>query len=129
MRGCTSVLAVDAEFTSGVPAGQALCNTTSGLHADLLVEVVGQASVLLCRADATILGGMTPRENYLEAIRFGRPEWVPRTDEPVWHSFQFDGNFRRQSWTDAWGVGWEVGLEGTVPFPKGNPLPSWVGTE
>ncbi len=27
-------------------------------------------------------------------------------------------------WTDLWGVRWEVGLEGTVPFPKGNPLPS-----
>jgi len=28
------------------------------------------------------------------------------------------------NWTDLWGVRWEVGLEGTVPFPKGNPLPS-----
>jgi uroporphyrinogen decarboxylase len=67
---------------------------------------------------------MTPRENYLEAIRWGRPAWVPQTQEAVWHTFQFEGNFRWQSWTDAWGVGWEVGLAGTVPFPKTNPLPS-----
>lgn len=67
---------------------------------------------------------MNAKENYLEAIRFGRPEWVPLGHGGVWHSLQFDGNFRMANWTDAWGIGWEVGLEGTVPFPKGNPLPS-----
>ena len=67
---------------------------------------------------------MNAKENFLEAVRFGSPEYVPLANEPIWHSFQFDGNFRLESWTDAWGIGWEVGLEGTVPFPKGNPLPS-----
>jgi uroporphyrinogen decarboxylase len=27
-----------------------------------------------------------------------------------------------ENWTDRFGITWEVGLEGTVPFPKGNPL-------
>jgi len=67
---------------------------------------------------------MTPKENYLEAIRFGKPQWVPLGNENVWYSFQFEGNFRKEDWTDHWGINWEVGLEDTVPFPKGNPLPS-----
>jgi hypothetical protein len=65
---------------------------------------------------------MDPKENYLEAVRFGRPEYVPMDCEPVWYGFQFEGNFRGADWTDSWGVDWRVGLEGTVPFPKGNPL-------
>lgn len=67
---------------------------------------------------------MNPKENFLEAIRFGGPEYVPLGNEPIWHSFQFEGNFRCETWRDDWGIEWEVGLEGTVPFPKGNPLPS-----
>jgi len=67
---------------------------------------------------------MNAKENLLEAVRFGSPDHVPLGNEPIWHGFQFDGNFRLESWTDSWGVDWEVGLEGTVPFPKGNPLPS-----
>lgn len=66
---------------------------------------------------------MNAKENYLEAIRFGRPAWVPLGNENVWYSFQFEGNFRQATWTDGWGIDWEVGLEGTAPFPKGNPLP------
>jgi uroporphyrinogen decarboxylase len=64
------------------------------------------------------------KENFLEAVRFGDPQWVPLGNEPVWHAFELEGNFRRESWTDGWGVRWEVGLEGTVPFPKGHPLPT-----
>jgi uroporphyrinogen decarboxylase len=64
------------------------------------------------------------KENYLAAVRHAGPERVPLTNEPIWHTFQLEGNFCRANWTDGWGVGWEVGLEGTVPFPKGNPLPS-----
>jgi uroporphyrinogen decarboxylase len=67
---------------------------------------------------------MNAKQNLLEAIRFGRPAYVPLGCEPVWHTFQLDGNFRMASWTDAWGVGWEIGIEGTVPFPKRNPLPT-----
>ncbi|KPK64405.1 MAG: hypothetical protein AMK73_04635 [Planctomycetes bacterium SM23_32] len=65
---------------------------------------------------------MNARENYLEAIRFGSPHWVPLGCEPLWHTLQFEGIFRCGDWTDAWGVRWEVGIEGTVPFPRGNPL-------
>lgn len=66
---------------------------------------------------------MNARENYLEAIRFGRPDYVPMAHEPIWHKFELEGNYRGANWTDHWGVRWEVGIEGTVPFPKGNPLP------
>jgi len=62
------------------------------------------------------------KENFLEAIRFGRPEFVP-LGGPESHWFQFDGNFRGENWRDGWGIGWEVGIPGTVPFPKHNPLP------
>ena len=67
---------------------------------------------------------MNPKDNYLEAVYFGSPAYVPRTNEAIWYTFQFDGNFRQESWVDDWGIEWKVGLEGTVPFPKGNPLPS-----
>jgi len=67
---------------------------------------------------------MNLKENYLEAVRFGHPHHVPLGNEPVFHSLELEGNFRMDDWTDLWGVRWEVGLEGTVPFPKGNPLPS-----
>ena len=67
---------------------------------------------------------MNAKENLLEAIRFGKPDHVPLGNEPVWHGFQFEGNMRMENWMDLWGVRWEVGMAGTVPFPKGNPLPS-----
>ncbi|MCL4507035.1 MAG: hypothetical protein M1434_03405 [Chloroflexi bacterium] len=66
---------------------------------------------------------MNAKENYLAAITFREPEYVPLGNEPVWHTFQFEGNFRQATWTDHWGVDWEVGLADTVPFPRGNPLP------
>jgi uroporphyrinogen decarboxylase len=67
---------------------------------------------------------MNSKENVLAAIRFQSPEYVPLGCEPIYHAFQFEGNFRIANWTDLWGVRWEVGLADTVPFPKGNPLPS-----
>lgn len=67
---------------------------------------------------------MNPKENYLEAIRFGSPKYVPLACEDVWHGVEFAGNYRGEDWTDAWGVQWHVGIPGTVPFPHGNPLPS-----
>jgi len=68
---------------------------------------------------------LSPKENYLAAIRFANPERVPLGNEPIFHGFQFEGNFYMGNWTDLWGVRWEAGLEYTVPFPKGNPLPSF----
>jgi len=67
---------------------------------------------------------LSPKENYLEAISFADPEYVPLTCESHIYRMQLDGNFRLEDWTDLWGVKWEIGIEGTVPFPKGNPLPS-----
>jgi uroporphyrinogen decarboxylase len=67
---------------------------------------------------------MNTKENFLAAIHFQSPEYVPLGNEPIYHSFQFEGNFQIADWTDHWGVTWEVGLANTVPFPKGNPLPS-----
>jgi len=66
---------------------------------------------------------LSPKENYLEAIRFGHPQYVPIDCEDIWHVFQLDGNFRMGDWTDAWGVQWKVAIEGTVPFPVSHPLP------
>ena len=66
---------------------------------------------------------MNAKENFLEAVRFGKPEYVPLGNERIWYMVQFEGNLKHENWTDHWGVGWEVGLEGTVPFPKVNPLP------
>ena len=71
------------------------------------------------------MSDLSPKENYLAAIRFANPERVPLGNEPIFHTFQFEGNFYKGDWTDLWGVRWEVGLENTVPFPKGNPLPSF----
>jgi uroporphyrinogen decarboxylase len=68
---------------------------------------------------------MNARENFLAAIQFQSPRYVPLGNEPIYHSFQFEGNFQIANWTDHWGVRWEVGLADTVPFPKGNPLPSF----
>jgi uroporphyrinogen decarboxylase len=71
------------------------------------------------------MSGLSPKENYLAAIQFAGPERVPLGNEPIFHGFQFEGNFYMGDWTDLWGVRWEAGLEHTVPFPKGNPLPSF----
>ena len=47
---------------------------------------------------------LSAKENWLEAIRFGRPDYVPMSNESIGWWFGFDGNFRRENWTDAWGV-------------------------
>jgi uroporphyrinogen decarboxylase len=66
---------------------------------------------------------MTPKENFLRAIRFENPEYVPRGNEDIGASVQYAGSFRIACWTDAWGTRWETTREDMVPFPKGNPLP------
>ena len=67
---------------------------------------------------------LSSKENYLKAIDFDGPEQVPLMCEIQIHRLQLDGNFRMEDWTDLWGVKWEIGIEGTVPFPKGNPVPT-----
>jgi len=62
------------------------------------------------------------KENYLEAVRYGNPEYVPMTCEPLWHYISFNDICKLENWTDRFGIKWEMGMEGAVPFPKGNPL-------
>jgi uroporphyrinogen decarboxylase len=66
---------------------------------------------------------MNSKENFLAAIYFQSPSYVPRGNEAIYHTVQFEGNFRIANWKDHWGVRWAVGIPDTVPFPKGNPLP------
>ena len=66
---------------------------------------------------------MGPKENLLRAIGHDRPAYVPRGNEGVMAGVQYAGNFRIDTWTDAWGTRWETTREDMVPFPKGNPLP------
>lgn len=62
------------------------------------------------------------KENYLEAVRYGNPDYVPLSCEPIWYGISFNDILRLENWTDRFGVRWEMGMEGVVPFPKGNPL-------
>ncbi|MHB0875483.1 MAG: uroporphyrinogen decarboxylase family protein [Anaerolineae bacterium] len=66
---------------------------------------------------------MDPKENYLRALTYRQPAYVPCPGEDFHAGVQFDGNFRHADWTDAWGVGWRTTLAEFVPFPKVNPLP------
>jgi uroporphyrinogen decarboxylase len=75
---------------------------------------------------------MTPKQNALEIIRFGRPQQVVR-GAPT-HSIAYrgcnhegyEGGGHRlpvgSKWTDIWGTGWEREHEGVMGFPKSYPL-------
>ena len=65
---------------------------------------------------------LTPAENYLESIRFGKPDYMPRGNEYIFHSLNLKNNYAQANWTDAWGIDWVLDMPGTSPFPKGNPL-------
>jgi len=65
---------------------------------------------------------LSPAENFLEAVRFGSPDYMPRGNEDIFHSIQIKNNFHFANWTDMWGVGWVMDMPNTAPFPKGNPL-------
>lgn len=65
---------------------------------------------------------MNKKENYLEAISFGKPSHVPYENEDIFFQFSFEGITKQANWTDSWGIGWEVSIEGTVPFPVQSPL-------
>jgi len=66
---------------------------------------------------------LTPKENFLEAIRFARPEYVPRAEEGLSWAFELAGNCRLENWTDGWGVRWECAMPDTSPFAIEHPLP------
>lgn len=65
---------------------------------------------------------MNAKENYLEAIYFGNPRYVPLACEPIWFGFSFEDLFKMGNWTDRWGVRWQTERKDMVPFPKGHPL-------
>ncbi len=67
---------------------------------------------------------MNAKENFLEAIRFGDPQYVPLGCEPIMEGFELAGIQPQRDRPDLWGVTWEVAIEGTFPFPKGHPLTS-----
>lgn len=66
---------------------------------------------------------MTAKENLLRAISYQQPDYVPRANEGTMVGVAYEGNFRIDCWTDAWGTRWETTRDDMVPFPKGNPLP------
>ena len=65
---------------------------------------------------------LSVKENYLEAVKYGNPEYVPMSCEPVWHGISFNDILKFENWTDRFGITWEMGMAGVVPFPKVNPL-------
>ena len=62
------------------------------------------------------------KENYIEAVNYGQPEYVPLSCEPLWHGISFNDILKLENWTDRFGITWEMGMPGVVPFPVGNPL-------
>ncbi len=67
---------------------------------------------------------MSPKQNFLEAVRFGNPEYVPLGRESILEIISLDGLYPPCGRPDFWGVKWEAGFEGTFPFPKGHPITS-----
>ena len=65
---------------------------------------------------------LSAKENYIEAVRYGNPEYVPLGCEAIWHGISFNDMLKFEDWTDRFGVKWEMAEADTVPFPKGNPL-------
>jgi len=66
---------------------------------------------------------LNSKENYLEAIRYGNPEYVPLSYfDPVWFDIGFSEQSKMEDWTDRFGITWEMAAKDTVPFPVGNPL-------
>lgn len=75
---------------------------------------------------------MTERENFLELIRFGKPERIV-SQIPAYslfyqgcHHTDFEGRGDDSPvgtvWHDIWGTEWHKDLEGVMGFPKGFPL-------
>ena len=67
---------------------------------------------------------MNAKENFLEAISFGSPDYVPRENEDILCRFSFEDITRTETWTDRWNVHWESSHDNMVPYPKGYPLKS-----
>jgi len=75
---------------------------------------------------------MNPKQNALEIIQFGEPEWIMMGAPCHWiayHGCNHEGYFGGghhlpvgSSWTDIWGTVWRRKHEGVMGFPVGNPL-------
>ena len=75
---------------------------------------------------------MNPKQNALEIIQFGEPEWIMMGAPCHWiayHGCNHEGYFGGghhlpvgSSWTDIWGTVWCRKHEGVMGFPVGNPL-------
>ncbi|MBC7236436.1 MAG: hypothetical protein H5T69_11400 [Chloroflexi bacterium] len=72
---------------------------------------------------------MEPKENFIRAITYDDPAYIPYPGENFQVQVRFEGNFQKANWTDHWGVGWRITLEEFVPFPKVNPLPDLTRLE
>ncbi|MHB9129603.1 MAG: uroporphyrinogen decarboxylase family protein [Armatimonadota bacterium] len=62
------------------------------------------------------------RQNTLEAIRYGSPQFVPLFDGTLWDAVQLGGNFKCESWTDDWGTVWQMTAGDMVPTDVYYPL-------
>ena len=67
---------------------------------------------------------LTARENYLQAISFGQPEYMPRGEEDLFYSIHVQDIMSKKSFTDEWQVSWIQELPETSPFPTRCPLAS-----
>lgn len=78
---------------------------------------------------------MTERENFLETVKFGAPEWVPSgipshtigylgVNHQGYDDDMDDAHDRPVGsvWTDIWGTVWRKEYPGVMGFPKGYPL-------
>jgi hypothetical protein len=43
---------------------------------------------------------MNAKENFLHAIYFQNPDYVPMTNEGIWYVFSFNDIVKRKNWTD-----------------------------
>ena len=72
---------------------------------------------------------LSPRENYLRAVRFRGPEYVPNARHLPIVSVGYNGvnpedgrpDGAIESW-DFWGVRWQQELPDVMPFPQDSPL-------
>jgi len=48
------------------------------------------------------------KENLLRGTYFENTNYIPKTNEDILVSFQFEGNFKMENWTDKWGVDWKT---------------------
>ena len=75
------------------------------------------------------MGDLSPKENFLRAVRFEGPDYVPNGRKlPIklvgYHGVNPEDNrpSGAMEWCDFWGVGFSWVREGIMPFPSRHPL-------